>query len=713
MSRKGVKIYMKITLAKSAGFCFGVARAVKTVESLLASEKDSRICTLGALIHNPIVVRAFESRGVTVVTEEELEQLCAEAKEEMPVVVVVRTHGVERRISERLAEMSAANPNFRVTDCTCPYVKKIHKIARETSEACETEPGGAMGIIIGDAQHPEVKGIRSYFSCPTKIYADAEAIDTDTAANGVCEKDTAKCAQSACGTDVCSESAGDVAPPVILVSQTTQKLTEFKKCQKKLKKLYTNVLIFDTICTVTENRQRETEEIAARSDLMLIVGGKDSSNTRKLYEIGKKWCRDTFLVEDASEVPLSLVTSKTRVGITAGASTPNGIIEEVIKMVNEAVSPEENFEQLLDESFKTLNTGDVVKGIITSISPNEIHVDIDSKVTGILAYDDITDDPLLDVAATFKVGDEIEAVVTRVSDADGVATLSKKKIDNENNWHSIVKAYEDGEILTGKIVETMEKGLIIVVHGMKVFIPASHSGLPRGADLSTLRGTVQRVKIIEVNEQRKRAVASIREVLKAERKEKEAAFWQTIEAGKQYEGVVKSFMPYGAFIDLGGVDGMVHLSELSWQRIKHPSEVLNIGDTVTVYVKDFDPDAKRISLGYKTEETDPWRLFESKYAEGDIVSVKILNMMPFGAFAEIIPGADGLIHISQIADHRIANPAEVLSKGQVVDAKIIGIDYDHKKISLSIRAAVEDARSAEEASYLEDYVENGGNSSEA
>ena len=681
---------MQIRLAKSAGFCFGVERAVKTVKRLLDTEKDARIYTLGALIHNPAVVRELEAGGVNVAAEEDLEGLCAAANRETPVVVVVRTHGVERGTSERLEALSAANAHFRVVDCTCPYVKKIHRIAFETSMAHEED--GALGIIVGDARHPEVKGIRSYFLCRTEIYADADSIEAG-AEKG--ETDTPK---------------GDF--PVILVSQTTQKLIEFKKCQKKLKKLYTNVLIFDTICTVTENRQRETEELAAQSDLMLIVGGNESSNTRKLYEIGKKRCRDTFLIEDASEVPLSLVTFKTRVGITAGASTPAGIIEEVIKMVNEAVSAEENFEQLLDESFKTLNTGDVVKGIITSITPNEIHVDIGSKVTGILAYNDITDDPLLDIAAAFKVGDEIEAVVTRVSDADGVATLSKKKIDNENNWQSIVKACEEGEILTGKIVDAMEKGLIIVVCGMKVFVPASHSGLPRGADLSTLKGTVQKVKIIEINEQRKRAVASIREVLKAERKEKEAAFWQTIEAGKQYEGVVKSFMPYGAFVDLGGVDGMVHLSELSWQRIKHPSEVLNIGDTVTVYVKDFDPEAKRISLGYKTEETDPWRLFESQYAEGDIVSVKILNMMPFGAFAEIIPGADGLIHISQIADHRIANPAEVLTKGQIVDAKIIGIDFEHKKISLSIRAAAEDAREAEEASYLENYEENDGESGE-
>ena len=351
---------------------------------------------------------------------------------------------------------------------------------------------------------------------------------------------------------------------------------------------------------------------------------------------------------------------------------------------------EENFAQMLDESFKTLNTGDVVKGVVTSISANEIHVDIGSKVTGILSFNDVTDDPTVDVANMFKVGDEVEAIAVRVSDVDGVATLSKKKIDNANNWNEIVAAHNNGTILEGKIVETLEKGVIILLKGVKVFIPASHSGLPREADLSTLRGTVQRVKIIDINEQRRRAVASIREIARAERKEKEAAFWANIAVGMEFDGVVKSFMPYGAFVDLGGVDGMVHSSELSWKRIKHPSEVVSIGDTIHVYVKDLDPEAKRISLGYKTEDMNPWKIFTDKYQVDDVATVKIVNMMPFGAFAEIVDGVDGLIHISEIANKRISTPAEVLEKGQEVDAKIIAIDEENHKVSLSIRALLAD-----------------------
>lgn len=363
---------------------------------------------------------------------------------------------------------------------------------------------------------------------------------------------------------------------------------------------------------------------------------------------------------------------------------------------------EENFAQMLDESFKTLNTGDVVKGVVTSISANEIHVDIGSKVTGILSFNDVTDDPTADVANMFKIGDEIEAIAVRVSDIDGVATLSKKKVDNANNWNEIVAAHADGTVLTGKVVDCLEKGVIVLIKGLRIFVPASHTGLPREADLKELQGTIQNVKIIDINEQRRRAVASIREVLRAERKEKEAAFWAEMEAGKEFDGVVKSFMPYGAFVDLGGVDGMVHTSELAWGRIKHPSEVVSIGETIHVYVKDFDAEAKRISLGYKTDAMNPWKIFTDKYQVEDVATVKIVNLLPFGAFAEIIPGVDGLIHISQIANKRINNPAEVLEKGQEVDVKIVGIDDENQKVSLSIRALLADEAAAEEAEIVEE-----------
>ncbi len=661
---------MPILEAEHAGFCFGVRRAVETVCDLRNENPEALIYTLGELIHNPTVVEALRERGIVPISPEALPALLEEAGGRS-VIAVVRAHGTTREVENMLVHLSEADPRLRFVDCTCPFVKKIHAIA---DGACTGTEAAELGIIFGDPEHPEVRGIASRFDCPVRIFPDTGSLSawSETEEGRFFRKKR-----------------------IICVSQTTQKLAECKNSKKFIEKLYTNAKIFDTICNVTENRQTETEEIAKRADIMLVIGGRGSSNTRKLYEISRQHCDATYFIESPSDVPRHLLTPHIRAGITAGASTPDSIIQEVKKTMSELIM-EENFAQMLDESFKTLNTGDVVKGIITSISANEIHVDVGSKVTGILSFNDVTDDPTVNVAEMFHVGDEVEAIAVRVSDVDGVATLSKKKIDNANNWTEIVAAHNEGTVLTGKVVETLEKGLIVAVKGMKVFVPASHSGLPREADLKELQGTIQNVKIIDVNEQRRRAVASIREVLRAERKEKEAAFWANIEEGQEFDGVVKSFMPYGAFVDLGGVDGMVHTSELAWGRIRHPSEVVAIGDTIHVFVKALDRDAKRISLGYKTEDMNPWKIFTDKYQEGDVVNVKIANMMPFGAFAEIIPGVDGLIHISQIAEERIGKPEEVLTRDQMVDVKIVGIDMEHRKVSLSIRALNENTAAVAE-----------------
>ena len=671
---------MKILEAKHSGFCPGVRRAVDTVYRLLAESPDAVIVTLGELIHNPIVIGELAERGVRSVTDAQIPDLL-DSDPDRDVIVVVRAHGMTLDVEKLLADLCAKHQNLRVIDCTCPFVKNIHRIAEEESAPYTDTPGEALGIIFGDPKHPEVKGIRSRFTCETKILADAAETE------------------AWCSTE---EAQKFLKKRVIYVSQTTQKLAECKISQKFIEKLYTNAKIFDTICNVTENRQTETDRIAGEADIMLVIGGRGSSNTQKLYDICRQKCAQTYFVESPADVPRHLLRPHMCAGITAGASTPDSIIQEVKKLMSEIEIMEENFAQMLDESFKTLNTGDVVKGVITSISANEIHVDIGSKVTGILSFNDVTDDPTADVANMFKVGDEIEAIAVRVSDIDGVATLSKKKVDNANNWNEIVAAHADGTVLQGKVVDCLEKGVIVLIKGLRIFVPASHTGLPREADLKELQGTIQNVKIIDINEQRRRAVASIREVLRAERKEREAAFWAEMEVGKEFDGVVKSFMPYGAFVDLGGVDGMVHTSELAWGRIKHPSEVVSIGETIHVYVKDFDAEAKRISLGYKTDAMNPWKIFTDKYQVDDVATVKIVNLLPFGAFAEIIPGVDGLIHISQIANKRINNPAEVLEKGQEVDVKIVGIDDENQKVSLSIRALLADAAAAEEAEIVEE-----------
>ncbi len=671
---------MRILEAKHSGFCPGVKRAVDTAQRLTNEHPDAVIATLGELIHNPTVIGALAQRGVTAVAEDGIPALLERA-DGKPCILIIRAHGTTLSMEQTLEALCRSHPNLRVVDCTCPFVKNIHRIAAEESAPYADAPGEALGIIFGDPNHPEVRGINSRFSCETRIFPDSAAVEAWCAT-----EDARKFSQKR----------------VIYVSQTTQKLSECKISQKFIGKLYTNAKIFDTICNVTENRQTETEQIAEQADLMLVIGGKGSSNTQKLYDICRARCELTYFIEGPDDVPRHLFRPHMCAGITAGASTPDSIIQEVKKTMSEIEIMEENFAQMLDESFKTLNTGDVVKGIVTSISANEIHVDIGSKVTGILSFNDVTDDPTADIANMFQVGDEVEAIAVRVSDIDGVATLSKKKVDNANSWNDVVAAYNNGDILTGKIVDCMEKGVIILIKGLRVFIPASHTGLPREADLKELQGTTQNVKIIDINEQRRRAVASIREVLRAERKEKEAAFWAEMEVGKEFDGVVKSFMPYGAFVDLGGVDGMVHTSELAWGRVRHPSEVVSIGDSIHVYVKDFDADAKRISLGYKTDATNPWKIFTDKYQVEDVATVKIVNMLPFGAFAEIIPGVDGLIHISQIANKRINNPAEVLEKGQEVEVKIVGIDDENQKVSLSIRALLSDAAAAEEAEIVEE-----------
>lgn len=674
---------MKITVAENAGFCFGVDRAVNSVYELLKSRTPSKIYTLGALIHNPTITEDLNNNGVNVIDENDIDGIFAECSEKSPCTVVIRAHGVTKALYDKLDKYSKAKPFFHVLDCTCPYVKKIHNIVLEN-----TKEDTAL-YLFGDPTHPEVKGIESFALGNVGIISSSD----DVFIHNFAQK------------------------PTVAVSQTTQNITEWKKTQKNIKKLCTNPLIFDTICSVTEKRQNETAKLSEQVDFMVIIGGKNSSNTTKLYNISKQHNPNTVLIENASEIPFHLLKPNMSVGISAGASTPGSIIEEVKKIMSElnenivagatqesdTAVDENSFAAMLEDSLKTLNTGDIVKGIITSVNSNEIHVDLETKVTGIVPYSEVSDNASLKLEEEFKVGDEIEVMVSRVSDLDGVATLSKKRVDSINNWKNIVEAYNEGKVLEGKVIDIIKGGVLVLADSQKLFVPASQSGLAKDADLNTIKGTTQKVKIIDINEQRRRAVASIRVVLREERKAKEEALWSTIEEGMKFEGKVKSLTSYGAFVDLGGVDGMVHSSELSWRHIKHPSEVVSVGDTIQVYVKAVDKEAKRISLGYKTEENDPWNKFTSEYNVGDKANVKIVNMMPFGAFAEIIPGVDGLIHISQIADKKITKPADVLEIGQEVEVKITDIDYDNRKLSLSIRALIEEAKAAEEA-MPEDYT---------
>lgn len=655
---------MEITVAKYAGFCFGVERAVSTVEEMIKNKDEKKIYTVGTLIHNPEITEKFKSRGVVALEEDDIDKILE--SDENNIAFVIRAHGVKKEIEEKI-KSAKKERNISLVDCTCPFVSKIHKIMDENT----TED--TFTFLFGSTSHPEVIGIASHIKGERFIF------DTYDELSDFFKSDKAK---------------NIPEKMTILASQTTQNLSEYKKCQEFIKKVCTNTLIFDTICSVTENRQREVEKISKTSDAVLVIGGKNSSNTKKLYDISKKNNDMTFFVERFCDIPKN-ITQMSKVGIAAGASTPGYMIEEVKKIMSE----QENFAQLLDESFKTLNTGDKVSGVVTSVSNTEVHVDIGSKVTGILTLENVTDDPSAKLENLFKVGDEIEAVAVRVSDIDGIATLSKKKVDAQNNWQKIVEAAENDTVIEGKITEVVKGGVVAYALSNRVFIPASQTMVPRNGNLASIVGTVQKFKIIEVNPEKHHAVGSIRKPAVEERKANEENFWANIEEGKHYVGKVKSLTNYGAFVDLGGVDGMVHSSELSWTRISNPKDVVSIGDEIEVFVKAFDREKGRVSLGYKTEETNPWNEFTSKYQVGDVADAKIVSIMPFGAFAQILPGVDGLIHISQIANKKLATPAEVLKKGDEVKVKVIDIDTENKKISLSIRALLDEEATgdAEEA----------------
>ena len=666
---------IQITVAKSAGFCSGVARAARLVEDEVKNkQKGERIFTLGRLIHNDTFNARLRASGVEIARVEDIERLMSEASEEAPVKIFVRAHGISADVEKKLSVCAEKNKYFSFVDCTCGFVKKIHRIVEENND-----PNGLL-LVLGSSEHPEVIGFCSRFDGEVFIFDKCDALE-DAINTGKIDTNCAK------------------VP--ILVAQTTQKLGEWEKTKKLLAKVYTKALIFDTICSVTEKRQIEAEKLSGSNDFMIVIGSKESSNSAKLYAICKAGCENTVMIENAEELERYFPFTHKKVGIVAGASTPHDIIQEV-----ERTMSNENFAELLETSIKTLNTGDTVTGYVTEVNDSEIYLDIGAKVTGVIKADKITDDPAAKLTQMFKIGDAVEAFVVRVSDVEGFATLDKKRVDSDRNWSRIVEAKENDEVLEGTVVEVVKGGVgvVVLVDATRVFVHASQTGLPKSADLSVMVGQKVKLKLTDIREHKK-AKGSISVILREERRKVEEEFWANIEEGKQYTGKVKSMTSYGAFVDLGGVDGMVHASELSWKRVKSPADVVAIGDEITVTVKSVDKEKKRISLTYKTDDTNPWTIFKTNYAVGDIVAVKIVNMMPFGAFAEIVDGVDGLIHISQIAMTKIAKPADVLEIGQTVDAKIVEVDDEKKKVSLSIRALLEEAQALAEAMPEEEAVE--------
>jgi len=655
---------MKITVAETAGFCFGVNRAVELVEQAVRDGK--KVATLGPIIHNRHAVKHFEDMGVQVIESPE------DAGE--GTTVIIRSHGVTRAVCEALERRGV-----EIVDATCPFVKRIHGIVSNA------ENEGRLPIIIGTRSHPEVEGIAGWCG-KCLIFESLEELKEWS--------ESAEC---------------DPNSPICMVCQTTSTEYLWKSCVNFAKKQFTNLKIFDTICKATESRQSEAANLSKICQAMVVVGDTHSSNTGRLAMICREHCDRVVLVDNASELDSDFFRGANAVGITAGASTPAWIIKEVNKTMSEITNveavQEENFAELLEQSIKTLNTGDKVLGIVTSIGNTEIQVDLGTKHAGYIPYDEVSADPSVKPEDILSVGDEIEVFVVRVNDQEGTVQLSKKKLDGMKVWDEMSAWCEEKATVEGTITEENKGGLVATIKGIRVFIPASQSGIAKGGDMAAMVGQNVQLKITEVNRARRRVIGSIRAVTSEARKAAQEKLWSEIEVGAKYHGTVKSLTSYGAFVDIGGVDGMVHVSELSWNRIKTPAEVVSVGDEIDVYVIAFDPEKRKISLGYKTAEMNPWNQFMTNYNVEDVVDAKIVKLMTFGAFAEIIPGVDGLIHISQIANKRIGKPEDVLAEGQQVQVKITDIDAENKRISLSIRALLEPEVEEEEAEEIEEAPE--------
>ena len=650
---------MIIRLAKTAGFCFGVNRAIDMVENLIITKE--RVATLGPIINNSEVVNDLANRGAVYVDTPE------DALKD--TILVIRSHGVAESVVDKIKEMG-----IEFVDATCPFVTKIHRIVKKAGEE------GNTVFVAGDSKHPEVIGILGHTKGETFTFKNNEEL-LELLAN-IPQKNIDK---------------------AIFVAQTTFDQKEWKKCLKTIKKLCTNGKIFDTICSATYQRQAEAENLAKSSDLMIIIGDTKSSNTSKLFEIAKRNCPDTLWIQTAADLVPERLSNACKIGVTAGASTPARIIKEVLDKMEEMTKSgvtnetEENFEALLEENLKSLNTNERVMGTVISMTPTEVYVDVGRKQSGFIPVDELSAVPVSHPSEVVKVGDEIELLIMKTNDVEGTIMLSKRRVDSKKNWEVLEKMAEDKSVISGKVTEVVNGGVIVVAMDNRIFVPASQATLNRTDDLSVLLGEEVDLRILEASQRgrRKKLVGSIRSVLMDQRSEQKAAFWENAQVGNVYTGVVKSLTTYGAFVDLGGVFGMIHISELSWSRIKHPSEIVNVGDTVEVYIKDINTETNKISLGYKKSEDNPWEILKRDYPVDTVVTAKIAGLTTFGAFATIIPGIDGLIHISQLSNQRVEKPQDVVKVGDEVEAKIVSIDFEKKRVSLSMAALLEPV--AEEA----------------
>lgn len=639
-----------LIVAKTAGFCPGAQRIVDRVEELLTLHDN--VYANGPILHNDHVNQPLQEKGLHF--QPDMDKVPEDA------FVILRAHGTPLSVKQQLEKRGIA-----YEDIACPYVVRIQKIVSSM------DPEQDIVILTGNQEHPEMQATLTYVSCPYYVVQTPEELKELLEKNkAIFENRT-----------------------VNLVSQTTYRTDLWENCVATINNICTKAKIFATICKATEERQYEAKVLSKRCKRMIVIGARHSSNTIKLFNVCRENC-DTVLIDSVKELNPEFIYGAETIGVSAGASTPPATIKEVLEAMSEVVNKivedadDFDFATALEESLESMSSDQKVKGVVVGITPTEIQVDIGRKQTGYISYEEYSYNPNANPAEELKVGDEIDCVIMKTNDVEGTIMLSKRRFDSANAWSELETAVEEGTTMEGVVTDINKGGVIATTEkGIRVFIPGSLATENRGEPLDGLRGTTVQFKVIEVNRQRRRAVGSVKAVLKETKKAAQEKFWAEAEEGTVYTGIVKSFTQYGAFVDIGGVDGMIHISELSWKRIKHPSDVLSIGDTVEVYIKSLENN--RISLGYKKEEDNPWAILKNTYEVGDVVDAKIVGMTAFGAFANIIPEIDGLIHISQIADKRIEKPQDVLSVGDSVKVKITDIDYDKKRVSLSIRALLE------------------------
>lgn len=637
---------MQIIKASTAGFCFGVDRAVKLTYELL--DAGVKVATYGPLIHNPQCVADLSARGAVI----------ANTPDDIPngYEVVIRSHGVPRNLYDELEKRQ-----ITIHDATCPFVAKIHKIAETAAKE------GKYLLVAGDKAHPEVEGIVGHAGENVLVFANIDQL-------------------KAFEKEKISKNGAFV------VAQTTFEVKKWQECANFIKKVYTNAQIFDTICNATWARQQEAEELSRKCDVTVVIGGRHSSNTQKLASVAARHSK-VVAVETAAELTPEMFEGCQTAGVTAGASTPSSIIEEVLTTMSEQ-EKELSFEEMLEGTLKPVFAGKVVTGTVVEVTPNEVQVDIGTKHTGIIKLDELTNDPAAKTEDLVKKGDVLDLVVTKVNDQEGVAYLSKKRLDETKGKEEVAAAVDTGEVLEGIVTEINNGGVVALVNNVRVFIPRSQATLRHSDDYTTLKG--QKVQLKMKQCEGRHIVGSIREVLAGKADELRDKFWGDVEVGKKFAGVVKSLTNYGAFVDIGGVDGLVHISELAWNRIKHPSEVVKVGDEIEVYVKDLDTENKKVSLGYKKDEDNPWEKFKAEYPVGTVFTAPVVSITKFGAFVRILPGIDGLVHISEISSDRVEKVSDVLSVGQEVEVKLTDVDYDKKRISLSMKVLADDEQPEED-----------------